>query len=293
MGAGCAGENPTDQRLDDGGALVFETPPLDREISVLGAAGLRLEISADAPVAQVAVRLSDVAPDGPVSRVSYQVLNLTHRDGHEHPAVLEPGRRYEVHITLNACGHRFLPGHRIRLAVATAYWPIIWPAPYPATLTVRTGESVLELPVRRDGGPKVEFEPPAHGPLAPMTKIDPGSVRRYTVQDHVSGETTYVTEGVGGVFGEGIIRFDEIDTQIAHSLKRELTIRDEDPLSARYALTQSYEMGREGWRTRVHTRAEMHSDRDNFYVSGTLTAYEDGNAVAERRWNETIPRDLV
>ncbi len=126
-----------------------------------------------------------------------------------------------------------------------------------------------------------------------MTKIDPGSVRRYTVQDHVSGETTYVTEGVGGVFGEGIIRFDEIDTQIAHSLKRELTIRDEDPLSARYVLTQSYEMGREGWRTRVQTRAEMHSDRDNFYVSGTLTAYEDGNAVAERRWDETIPRDLM
>ncbi len=119
MGAGCAGENPTDQRLDDGGALVFETPPLDREMSVLGAAGLRLEISADAPVAQVAVRLSDVAPDGRVSRVSYQVRNLTHRDGHEHPAVLEPGRRYDVHMTLNACGHRFLPGHRIRLAIAT------------------------------------------------------------------------------------------------------------------------------------------------------------------------------
>jgi putative CocE/NonD family hydrolase len=293
MGAGCAGENPTDQRLDDGGSLVFDTPPLDREIAVLGAAGLRLEISADAPVAQIAVRLSDVAPDGRVSRVTYQVLNLTHRDGHEHPAVLEPGRRYDVGITFNACGHRFLPGHRIRLAIATAYWPIIWPAPYPATLTVRTGQSALELPVRRESGPHVEFELPAHGPCAPMTQIDPGMVRRYTVQDHVSGETTYVTEGVGGVFGEGIIRFDEIDTQIAHSLKRELTIRDEDPLSARYVLSQSYEMGREGWRTRVQTRAQMHSDKENFYVSGSVTAYEDGNAVAERRWDETIPRDLI
>jgi hypothetical protein len=126
-----------------------------------------------------------------------------------------------------------------------------------------------------------------------MTTLEPGVVRRYTVQDHVSGETCYVTEGIGGVFGEGIIRFDEIDTQIAHSLKRELKIRDEDPLSARYVVTQSYEMGREGWRTRVHTRAEMHSDRDNFYVSGTLTAHENGAPVAERRWHETIPRDLM
>ncbi|MGB6310761.1 MAG: CocE/NonD family hydrolase [Steroidobacteraceae bacterium] len=294
MGAGCRGENPTDQRLDDGGALLFDTPVLDHEVCLLGAPQLHLQVSADAPVAQLAVRLCDVAPDGRVLRVSYQVLNLTHRDSHEHPVSLEPGRHYPVAVTLNACGHRFLPGHRIRLAIATAYWPIIWPAPYPATLTVRTGESVLELPVRRsEGGSRVEFEPPAHGPLAPVTRVDPGLVRRYTVQDHVSGETTYVTEGIGGVFGEGILHYDEVDIQVAHSLKRELKIRDEDPLSARYILTQTFEMGREGWRTRVDTRAQMHSDRDYFYLSGTLTAHLNGDVVAERQWQETIARDLM
>ena len=86
-------------------------------------------------------------------------------------------------------------------------------------------------------------------------------MRRFSAQDHVTGETTYVTEGIGGVFGEGILRFDAVDVQLAHSLKRELTIRDDDPLSARYVLTQSYEMGREGWRTRIDTRTQMHSDR--------------------------------
>jgi uncharacterized protein len=293
MGAGCPGEHPTDQRLDDGGALVFETPLLDRELSILGAPKLRLDISADAPVAQVAVRLSDVAPDGRATRVSYQVLNLTHRESHEHPTALKPGQRYDVDIILNACGHRFLPGHRVRLAIGTAYWPIIWPAPYPATLTVRTGESALELPVRQSEGPKVEFNPPAHGPLAPVTKIAAGLIRRESVFDHVSGEAIYITEGIGGVFGEGVLRFDEVDIQVAHNLKRELKIRDEDPLSARYVLTQSFEMGRDGWRCRVNTRAEMHSDRDNFYLSGTLTAFENDHAVAERQWNETIARDLM
>ena len=294
MGAGCIGENPTDQRLDDGGALVFDTPVLDRDVSVLGAATLHIDIASDAPVANLAVRLSDVAPDGQATRVSYQVLNLTHRDSHEHPTPLQPGRYYRVRITLNACGHRFVPGHRIRLSLATAYWPIIWPAPYAATLTLRTGTSVLELPVRqRTDEPKVIFDPPTHGPFTPRTTVDPGLVRRYTTQDHVTGETTYVTEGVGGVFGEGIIRYDEINTQVAHSLKRELIIRDDDPLSARYVLTQSYELGREGWRTRVTTRAEMHSDRNNFYTSCVLTAYEDGKIVATREWNDTIPRDLL
>jgi putative CocE/NonD family hydrolase len=294
MGTGCVGEHPTDQRLDDGGALVFETDALTQSLSILGAATLLLEVCADVPVAQLAVRLSDVAPDGSATRVSYQVLNLTHRKSHEQPSPLEPGRFYDVSLVLNACGHRFPADHRIRLSIATAYWPMIWPSPYRATLTVRTGLSVLELPVLRDNDDSaVEFEPPAHGPMTPLTKIDPGVIRRHTVQNHVNGETTYITEGIGGVFGEGIIRFDEIDTQVAHSLKRELTIRDDDPLSARYILTQSYAMGRDGWRTHVDTRLEMRSDRQHFFVTGSLTAYENGQAVARRDWDEVIPRDLL
>jgi len=183
----------------------------------------------------------------------------------------------------------------MRLSIATAYWPIIWPAPFAATLTIRTGSSTLEVPVRHDTGDTAEltFAPPASGPFAPTTQVDPGTIRRYSLQDHVSGETTYVTEGVGGLFGEGILRFDEIGTQLCHSLKRELTIRDDDPLSARYVLTQSYEMGRDGWKILVETQTRMHADRDNFYLSGTLVAYENGRACTKREWKETIARDLV
>jgi uncharacterized protein len=58
-------------------------------------------------------------------------------------------------------------------------------------------------------------------------------------------------------------------------------------------LTQSYEMGREGWRTRVDTRAQMRADLRNFYLSGTLTARLNGEVVAERAWDVMIARDLV
>jgi predicted acyl esterase len=294
MGVGCPGEQPTDQRLDDGGALVFDTTVLDRVLEVLGAPVLRLKLAADAPIGQLAVRLSDIAPDGRITRVSFQVLNLTHRDSHEHPSALEPGRYYDIAVTLNACGHRFLPGHRIRLSIASAYWPIVWPAPYATTLALQVANSSLELPVRQGAGEDaVAFPPPVHGPRTPITVVDPGAVRRYSVQDHVTGETSYVTEGIGGVFGEGILRLDAVDVQIAHSLKRELTIRDDDPLSARYVLRQSYEMGREGWRTRVETRAQMHSDRASFRLAATLTARLNGELLAERQWDVTIPRDLM
>lgn len=294
MAAGCPGEHPTDQRLDDGGALIFDCEVLDHELAVLGPPVLRLRLAADAPVAQLAVRLSDVAPDERVTRVSYQVLNLTHRDGHERPEALEPGRHYDLTVTLNVCGHRFLPGHRIRLALASAYWPMVWPAPYPALLSIRTAESTIDLPVRQaDPGPCVSFEPPAHGPRTPITAIAPGSLRRYSAQDHVTGEMNYVTDAVGGVFGEGVLRLEAVDVEVAHGLKRELTVQDDDPLSARYVVTQSFELGREGWRSRVDTLAEMHSDCETFYLSGTLTARHNGEIVIQRDWNFKIPRDLV
>ena len=293
MGTGCPGEHPTDQRLDDGGALVFESDVLEQEVAVLGQPRLTLDIAADAPVAHLVARLCDVLPDGRVARVSYQVLNLTHRDGHDAPTPLEPGQVYRVTIDLNLCGHRFLPGHRIRLAIASAYWPLIWPAPFAATLTVRTGESVLSLPVLKSQGSPVAFPPPAHGPPTPVTQLDPGLVRRHSTQDHVTGEHTYVTEAVGGVFGEGVLRFDDIGTQVAHSLKRELTIQDDDPLSARYVLTQTFEMRREGWRTRIDVTATMRSDRDTFYLTGVLNAFEGDTLVRSRTWERAIPRDLV
>lgn len=295
MGTGCDGEMPTDQRLDDGGSLNFTTPVLEEAIEILGAPELMLELSADAPVAQLAVRLCDVLPSGEVLRVSYQVLNLTHRDSHETPEPLVPGKPYRVRVTLSACGHRFLPGHRIRVSVGTAYWPAIWPAPSAATVTVLPAGSTLALPVRDPAAPQAEvcFAPPAHGPRTPMTQTDPGLMLRQSSFDHLTGVATYVTEGRGGLFGEGVVRFDEIGTELEHNLRRELTIRPEDPLSARYVLTQSYEMGREGWRTRVETVTEMTSDATHFHLSGHLVAREGDSEVARRDWSETIPRHLI
>jgi hypothetical protein len=52
-------------------------------------------------------------------------------------------------------------------------------------------------------------------------------------------------------------------------------------------------MGREGWRTRVNTRAVMRSDRDRFYVAGTLTVSLNDERVAQREWDHVLDRDLM
>ncbi len=120
-------------------SVCFETAPLPERLEILGAPVLTVQLSCDRPNALLCARLCDVAPDGASLRVTYGLLNLTHRDSHEHPEPLEPGRRYTVRLQLNDAAHAFPAGHRIRLALSTTYWPIAWPSPEAATVTVSTG----------------------------------------------------------------------------------------------------------------------------------------------------------
>lgn len=295
MGAGCAGELPTDQRIDDGGSLVFDTAVLDQPLEVLGAPELHLELSVDKPVAQIAARLSDVASDGRVLRVSYQVLNLTHRDSHAEPTPLEPGKTYKVKVTLNDCGHRFAAGHRIRVALSTAYWPLIWPAPEAVTMTLSAGASRLVLPARqpRKGDGDEPFAKPETAPLAPFTKISEGMVTRQFSFDAVNNVAHYLTDADGGVFGEGMMRFDEIGTAQNHGLKRELSISPDDPLTARYKLTSFYVMQRPGWDIRIEVSCGMSSTKSDFEIWGELEAFEDGKSITTRKWREKVKRDLL
>src|SRR5699024_2457349 len=69
---------PYDQREEDGGSMVFTSDPLPERLEVVGAPVVDLDLAADRPVAQVVVRLSDVAPDDAATRVSYGVFNLNH-----------------------------------------------------------------------------------------------------------------------------------------------------------------------------------------------------------------------
>ncbi len=139
---------PYDQREEDGGSLVFETEPLTERVEILGSPAVDLDLTVDQPVAMVAARLSDVHPDGAATRVTYGLLNLTRLDSAEHPEPLVPGRRYRARVHLNGVAQSFPPGHRIRLSLSTSYWPLAWPPPKPAMLSLREGSSTLTLPVR-------------------------------------------------------------------------------------------------------------------------------------------------
>ncbi len=293
MGVGIAGDRPGDQRLDDGHSLTFDTAPLEEDQTVLGSPVAELTVVSDRPLAQLGVRLCDVAPDGTSRRVSYGVLNLAHRDGPATPKPLIPGQPARISLTLNACGHRFRRGHRVRLALSTGYWPTVWPAPEAATLTIHAEACRLLLPIRPDqpADAEIQFAAPVPGPQAPATRLAESRLARHAELDFMTGVATYVTEGQGGLFGEGVVRLDETGTVLDHALTRHLTVQADDPLSATAVIDQSYEISGPGWHARIETRTALRGDATDFQLDGAMRVLLDGAPFWQRDWQERIARD--
>ena len=296
-GFGAEGDAPMDQRTDDGKSLVFDSDPLAEPVEILGAPVVTLDLACDKPVGYVIVRLNDVAPDGASGRVTYGVLNLTHREGHEDPVPLVPGERYRVSVPLNDMAYRFAPGHTIRLAVSSAYWPIIWPAPERAEMTLYTGISTLELPIRPPRPEDIQlpdFAPPERCPIPEHTILKTAEPERSIAVDLTNDETTYTAFGdAGDVGGAALARIEDIDLTLGSTMRRVFRIQEQDPLSAEAVIEQETSFQRGDWSVRIDARVRLSADAEHFFIQAILDAYEGGARVASREWNEAIPRLLL
>jgi len=292
---GNPGDLPGEQSLDSFGSLEFDGQPLHEQLEILGNPVVMLDVAADKPVAFVVARLIDVAPDGTAALVSRGFLNLTQRDGRDKPSAVIPGTRYSVRVGLHGTGYVFRPGHRLRLALSTAYWPIIWPSPETAAVTVFTGvSSFLALPVRQPQAHDANLQPLPEATAATpsgATVLRQGRVERSVVTDPKTGEVDHRLYTDGGVFGAwGKFRLDAIGMEMSHTYERHYRIRPDDPNSACATMTQTYEMGRGDWQTRIETGAQMRSTVSTFELSAWLEAFEGDRLVCRRDWKSSIPR---
>ncbi|MFF7486670.1 CocE/NonD family hydrolase [Streptomyces luteogriseus] len=283
---------PYDQREEDGGSLVFDSEPLAEPVEILGSPSVELDLSVSEPVALVAARLSDVSPDGAATRVSYGILNLTRRDSTESPEPLEPGRRYRATVPLNGVAQAFPPGHRIRLSLSTSYWPLAWPAPKPALLSVHEHSSTLTLPVRPldepDEVPSSPFgEPEGTAPLA-MTQVTPPEERWDVKRDLID----YRSE-LDIVKDRGTVRFEDIGLESGRRAHERYTAVADDFTSVGGDTTWTMRFRRDDWDVRVVTHTRLTCDETDFFVDATLDAYEADRRVFSRTWNEKVPRDLL
>ncbi len=281
----------SDQREEDGKSLCFDSSVLTEQLEILGAPVLELELASDRPVAMVAARLCDIHPDGTSERVSYGLLNLTHRESHEEPSPLEPGRRYRVRVQLNDIAHAFPAGHRIRVALSTSYWTIAFPMPEPVVLTIHTGASSLELPVRpprKEDTALGEFPPPRGATPLAQTALRKGGTRRLIERNLAADETVFTRQDNTGTY-----RIDAIDLTVDQVKTGVYRIKADDPLSADITIHWTQKLARGDWRVRTETETRFRATKEEFLIQATLDAYEGDMRVYSQNWDRRIKRNLV
>jgi hypothetical protein len=258
---------------------------------ILGAPLVKLTVSADCSNAIVAAVLSDVQADGSATQVSYGVLNLTHRDSHEFPQPLVPGQVYRVTLKLNEIAHHFRRGHRVRVALSSAYWPIVWPSPQPVTIRVGAADSRLELPIRpahpQDGN-LADFEPVDGGPPLRCQRLAPSKSRWTITTDLASGIQCHERR-----HDSGTCRITDYDWEFGSSDQRLYCIHPDNPLSAHCEVQTRQHYARGQWRIRVDSKVAMDVTKDTFNIRAELDAYEGDVRLYSRNWSQRLPRDLV
>ncbi|CAM5255210.1 CocE/NonD family hydrolase [Streptomyces californicus] len=282
---------PPDQRDEDAKSVSFEFPVTDAPIEILGRPRVKLRLRMDVERGQAVARLCDVAPDGSSTLITRGVLNLAARHGRDRTDAWPPGETEDVVFDLNGIGHTFAPGHRIRIAVSSAYWPWIWPQAGSAGFTLDADGSFVELPVRRHTeDPAITFgEPEQSEPLGvvhPVTLEEPRP-ERLVVRDVARGEWRLeVDPRYGGtrVYPDGL--------EFTEDALETYTIQQDDPLSARTRSDWRIRLHRPeaGWDVEIETRSEIAADEHDFITSNEVVCKDGEEVVFHRTWEKRIPR---
>jgi uncharacterized protein len=284
------GELATDQRPVDAHSLIYDSPALTEDFAILGLPRVSMQVTADAPLANWFVRLSDVAPDGSVTLVTGAGINGAQRDSMANPKDLAPGTRYPLSVDLHLASWVFPAGHRIRIAVSNALWPMNWPTPYPLTTSIAFGgkaPSLVNLPrVALHGLAPPPFAAPE--PVEKPADIEqigagawPGS---WTVlRDEVHQRSTVTWQGTAAAsYPWG--RFD-------HSERLIYEIDDAHPERASVQGDSEYIQSVKNhiltWRGRLNVVSNAHT----FFYKYTRTLLKDGAVIKTKTWEEPIPRD--
>jgi uncharacterized protein len=192
----------------------------------------------------------------------------------------------ELHVT----SWVFPRGHRIRLALSNAMWPMIWPTPRPATATVRLGPAGTRLvlpvvpadpaadqrvPVFAKPGPEEQLPGIRHwGEMLPV---------RWALQRDDTGATALWWRGSTGtefpwgrVVDEEYLRYSVHDARPAGASAHG-EARTEFHLDGRLLIATSV--------------LDLDSDEESLRYSYRRELRRDGMIIRERSWQRRYPRD--
>ena len=216
-------------------------------------------------------------------------LNGAQRDSMTDARELTPNQMYLLDITLHLTSWIFPKGHRIRLAVSNALWPMTWPTPFPMTTSLGVGGedgSHLSLPTV-----------PLHGPAA--TQLSPPQASEERSDMHAAGFPWP---------GEWKVERDEAHqkAKVIWKGKAETTYpwgKETDLEQLTYELNDAnpavntihgeaesiYRLSGRVLSWRGHL--SVSSNEKNFFYEYTRELLKDGQLLKQKTWKEIIPRD--
>ncbi len=284
------GELLSDQRPVDAFSLVYDSAPLEEDLAIMGRPHALLKAAADAPLANWFARLSDVAPDGQVTQITGAGLSGAQRESMTDPKALEPGKIYSLDVEMHLTTWVFPKGHRIRLSVSNALWPMVLSTPYRMTTSLQLGGSDSS----RMTLPTVPLRGPAPSNIAPPQPSEerkdlksfgfpwPGE---WTVtRDEGRQKTTVLWKGkMGGEYPWG----KETDLE---KLTYEIDDAHPEVNTIQGDAQTTYEL--KGRVLVWSGHLSFSSDTKNYFYKYTRELRKDGTLIKTKTWEETIPRDF-
>ncbi|WP_129141195.1 CocE/NonD family hydrolase [Modicisalibacter coralii] len=283
---------PPDQRRDDGLSLTFDSAPYDDGLDILGQPSVAVNIASTEACGQLHVRLCDVAPSGESALITYGTLNLNLRDdpGTITPPV--PGEPMAVRLALDMIGYRLPAGHRLRVALSSASFPLVWSPRKRADLTLKAGTPSLDLPLAKAPFIPMPFEPPESARPCRQETLRPGAPKRTISEDVGSGEVTVIVED-----DMGDVRFLDHGLRVEQKAREVYTSHPHDATRTRADIEWVYRASRaegEGrFAVEVVSRYRLRCDEATFYLEAEQIAHEGETLVSRRTWQREIPRTAI
>ncbi|WP_047306278.1 CocE/NonD family hydrolase [Pseudomonas fluorescens] len=281
-------DGPTDQRRDDAHSLCFDSQPLSEPLALLGDVRLDLRLTSDRPCGQIVARLNAVAPDGQVAQITYGTLNLSLREDFAVASPPEPGAPLQVRFNLDHVGYRLPAGYRLRLALSTASFPLLWPARELTTLTLLPEVQSVQLPVFIGEPVACPFEAPQSAPPANLEIIRAAAPKRTLSEDVTSGEVCVRIDD-----DLGAMRLLDHGLWVDQCCTEQYRTLPWDPLSTRADIQWQYRAGRGTWSVEVDSTLGLHADAQWFYLQATQVARLDGRQIHQRQWHKRIARSTL
>jgi putative CocE/NonD family hydrolase len=281
-------DRPLDSTPDDIRSLTFETEPLSSavEFTGTGEATIRLKSTTQDPT--LAVRLVDVGPDGSSNIVANGALRVSKRNSTTEKSLLTPGEEYEITTKLKPKSHIFEEGHKIRVAISSAYFPFMLPTCGDGSFTINSSPdapSTITFPGKVHSD-EVEFsntftmdEPDESVPLS-GDFVSNASSNWTTTRDHQTGKVISET-------------FDTRDIELPHTpgatmtYSREMTasVFESDPLSwevdAEIIIVLDYPDEEIEVTTNTHTNTD--------WASSHTVVERDGETLFDEKWRTALP----